>query len=235
MDDYDEEDDLDAVAFVHAEEDEEEVDGESMDEEGEEEEEDMEEDGAPDEADGLAEVLNGGGMRLPDAIDDDDDDESDAEDHEIRPTDAVVLVATTEDEEYSSIEVHVYEEESGALYVHHDIALPAFPLCLAWGDCPPSLDADGKQTGVGSFVAVGTFQPGIEIWDLDIIDPLEPVAVLGGEMDVADGGLKKKKKKGKRAGPALAPGSHEGAVMSLDWNRQHRQVSPTLTDLYKYP
>lgn len=168
-------------------------------------------------------------MQLPDAIDDDDDDESDAEDHEIRPTDAVVLVATTEDEEYSSIEVHVYEEETGGLYVHHDIALPAFPLCLAWGDCPPSLDAEGGQTGVGSYVAVGTFQPGIEIWDLDIIDPLEPVCVLGGEQQQEEevGGGKKKKKGGKKKKsrlPSLVPGSHEGAVMCLDWNRVHRQV-----------
>jgi hypothetical protein len=30
-------------------------------------------------------------------------------------------------------------------------------------------------------VAVGTFRPGIEIWDLDVIDPLEPSRILGGE------------------------------------------------------
>jgi hypothetical protein len=34
-------------------------------------------------------------------------------------------------------------------------------------------------------VAVGTFRPGIEIWDLDVLDPLEPSAVLGGEAALA--------------------------------------------------
>lgn len=37
------------------------------------------------------------------------------------------------------------------------------------------------QSERGSFAAVGTFKPGIEIWDVDIIDPLEPVRILGGE------------------------------------------------------
>ena len=31
----------------------------------------------------------------------------------------------------------MYEEDTGSLYIHHDITLPAFPLCLAWGHCPP--------------------------------------------------------------------------------------------------
>ena len=36
---------------------------------------------------------------------------------------------------------------------------------------------------MGSYVAVGTFHPSIEIWNLDVIDPLEPTAVLGGFVD----------------------------------------------------
>lgn len=31
-----------------------------------------------------------------------------------------------------------------------------------------------------SYCAVGTFEPGIEIWNLDVLDPLEPTATLGG-------------------------------------------------------
>lgn len=27
---------------------------------------------------------------------------------------------------------------------------------------------------------MGTFEPGIEIWNLDVLDPLEPTATLGG-------------------------------------------------------
>lgn len=37
------------------------------------------------------------------------------------------------------------------------------------------------QGGRGSYAAVGTFRPGIELWDLDVLDPLEPTRVLGGE------------------------------------------------------
>ena len=28
------------------------------------------------------------------------------------------------------------EEGDSNMYVHHDIVIPAFPLCLAWLDCP---------------------------------------------------------------------------------------------------
>lgn len=31
-----------------------------------------------------------------------------------------------------------------------------------------------------SYCAVGTFEPAIEIWNLDVLDPLEPTATLGG-------------------------------------------------------
>ncbi len=52
---------------------------------------------------------------------------------------------------------------------------------------------------VGSYVAVGTFHPSIEIWNLDVIDSLEPAAVLGGinDEDTLSKPLSKKKSKGK--------------------------------------
>ena len=43
---------------------------------------------------------------------------------------------------------------------------------------------------LGNFVAVGTMEPHIDIWDLDLVDTLEPVASLG----------KRKKKKSKKVG-----------------------------------
>lgn len=68
--------------------------------------------------------------------------------------------------------------------MHHDLTLPDFPLCVEWMDCPPSAAAAattaGQAAAVGSYAAVGTFNPAIEIWDLDVLDTMEPVAVLGG-------------------------------------------------------
>lgn len=72
------------------------------------------------------------------------------------------------------MEVWVFDESASTSYVHHDIALPSFPLALQYINVNP---ADGKQ---GAFVAVGTFQPAIEIWNLDMMDVMEPTAVLGG-------------------------------------------------------
>ena len=33
----------------------------------------------------------------------------------------------------------MYDEENGNFYLHHDILLAAYPLCLAWMDCVPQL------------------------------------------------------------------------------------------------
>ena len=81
------------------------------------------------------------------------------------------------------------------LYVHHDIMLPAFPLSLAWMNFGPQAAAAAGASassssgvasgsmgggGGGNFVAVATMDPGIEIWDLDVLDAVEPAAVLGG-------------------------------------------------------
>jgi len=158
----------------------------------------------------------------------DDDDASDLEDTNLRPDDAILVVAKTE-EDFASLEVHVYEPKTGNLFVHHDIPLPSLPLCLAHGDVNP----DG---GAGNYVAVGTFNPGIEIWNLDVLSALEPVCILGGEdMSAADelmrinmaraaSGKKLKKKNGSMGGGGLRPGSHKEAVMALSWNAVHRQV-----------
>ncbi len=62
-----------------------------------------------------------------------DEDDSDLEDFTIRHTDALIVAGTAE-EDYSHVDVHIYEEQDDNMYVHHDIMLPTYPLCLAWTD-----------------------------------------------------------------------------------------------------
>jgi periodic tryptophan protein 1 len=174
-----------------------------------------------------------GGADASGASDDDDDDDTEAEDLRLRESDLLIMAARNE-EDISHLEVWIYEEPDergdGNLYVHHAVLLPAFPLALAWMDCSP---AEGKDKG--NFAAVASFEPGIELWDLDVIDAVEPVATLGGvdyaaarEAANAEHKKAKKKKKGKSGTrlPKLPvhPGSHEDAVLGLAWNPQYRNV-----------
>lgn len=156
-------------------------------------------------------------------IEDDGQEDSDVEDTNLRPDDALVVVARIQ-EDFASLEINVYEETTGNLFVHHDIPLPAYPLCLAHG----TINSDG---GAGNYIAVGTFEPGIEIWNADILNALEPTVILGGE-DTSDtdakwvqslgGKSQARPNMNKRNG--LKVGSHTDAVMSLSWNTIHRQV-----------
>ena len=141
--------------------------------------------------------------------DDEETDEDDLDDWQLRPGSDLLLLAARNEDDVSHLEVWVCEPpgttargeggEGGAsteanVYVHHDVLLAAFPLCLAWMDAAPgsllssSSSAGGGRRGgggagdprsPGSFVAVGTMEPGVEIWDVDEADAVEPVAVLG--------------------------------------------------------
>jgi periodic tryptophan protein 1 len=134
---------------------------------------------------------------------DDVGDSDEEEDLALRPSDAIILAARAE-EEYSCLEVHVYEEDTQSFYVHHDMALPAFPLCVEWLDCCGSAGATGA---VGSYVAVGSFRPQIELWDLNTVGAVEPSLELGG-----------------RSQGKCIPGSHTDAVMGLSWNARQRNL-----------
>jgi len=130
-------------------------------------------------------------------------------------------------QDFASLELHVYDKKTGNLYVHHDIPLPAFPLCLASGQV-----SSGGATG--NFCAVGTFNPGIEVWNMDVLNALEPSCVLGGEdRSVADDIVKLRMMNEvtgntlptrKPKGGGLKKGSHTDAVMALSWNQTHKQV-----------
>ncbi len=132
------------------------------------------------------------------------DSDDEGEDLQLKDTDAVLLAARSEDE-YSSVEVYVYDEESGNLYVHHDITLSAFPLCISWVGQNP------RSKAKGNLAAVGTFKPEIEVWDMDELEVLEPYIKLGG------------KDNSSRRSP-FKSGSHHDAIMSLSWNAQQPHV-----------
>ncbi|CAI8591582.1 unnamed protein product [Vicia faba] len=66
----------------------------------------------------------------------------------------------------------------------------------------------------GNFLAVGSMGPSIEIWDLDVIDEVEPCVVLGGK------GQSKKGKHGKKKSIKYREDSHTGSVLGLAWKKE---------------
>ena len=136
----------------------------------------------------------------------------------------MVVVARVEDE-VPFLEAYVYEDDADNLYVHHDIMLPAIPLCLEWLDMPPR-DPGGDSSSRGNYIAVGTFDPDIEIWDLDMVDSMYPNAVLGpsGQLTAEGDPLKGAKKKGRKKSKRARDDYHVDAVLSIAANRQHRNL-----------
>ncbi|GAB2229484.1 hypothetical protein Droror1_Dr00023627 [Drosera rotundifolia] len=144
--------------------------------------------------------------------DNDDNDSEEEEDMIIKAND-VVIVCARNDDDVSQLEIYILEEtEDGApnLYVHHDIIVSAFPLCTAWLDCPI------KGGEKGNFIAVGSMEPAIEIWDLDVIDEVQPCLILGG--------ISKRKKEGKKKRIKYKEGSHRDSVLGLAWNKEFRNI-----------
>ncbi|KAJ1675573.1 rRNA-processing protein [Spiromyces aspiralis] len=147
----------------------------------------------------------------------DEEDSSEKEETRILPTDNLLVAAKTEDD-ISQIEVLAFEGEHDHMYNHQDMMLPEFPLCLEWLDFPFQSEGDSNGNAIGdkkgNLVAVGTFSPNIEIWDLDVLDSMYPRAVLGNP-----GKKNRHKRKGK-------PHSdyHTDAVMGLSWNRLARNI-----------
>ncbi|THV07281.1 WD40 repeat-like protein [Dendrothele bispora CBS 962.96] len=159
-----------------------------------------------------------------------DDAENEREELEVLPTDNLLVVAKTEDE-ISQLEIYVYEESEENLYVHHDLMLPNLPLCLEWLDFPPtssSSNNDPTNSGFGNYIAVGTLDPEIEIWSLDIVEAMYPNSVLGrpdrtkAHVPTPLGTGKKKKKKMKPRSAQKA--YHVDAVLGLSWNKVHRNL-----------
>ena len=121
-----------------------------------------------------------------------------------------VLVAGVQNGDFSELHIYIYVQETSSLYIHHDLILPAYPLSLQWLPFNPVV-----PNTVGNCLAVGSFLPEIEIWNLDVLEVLEPVARLGGVKRVEAKSGKKRKKTVIFNQKTYAKGSHLDAVITL--------------------
>lgn len=79
-----------------------------------------------------------------------EDSDEEKEDYTIRKTDSLIVAATAE-ADHSNLEVYLYDHKTSDLYVHHEIILGSYPLCLEW--------LPNYQDQKTNLVIVGTFLP----------------------------------------------------------------------------
>ncbi|CAO1630575.1 unnamed protein product [Sympodiomycopsis kandeliae] len=161
--------------------------------------------------------------------DDQQDDQEEREAMEILPSDNMLISAKTEDE-VSMLEAHVYASDTvegqdvaeSSLFVHHDLLLPSFPLCLE--AINHNISSSSKQEQGGNYIAVSTMEPEVEVWNMDVVDGLVPDVILGDRQASKDWekqGKKKgtgKKKKKVLATRPISSQYHTDAVLSMSWN-----------------
>lgn len=138
----------------------------------------------------------------------DNGDESDDEDFHIKTTDNLIICGQI-DKEVCTLNSYVYNDIEHSFYIHHDTILPSIPLCIECLDYDSTL---GSEKSV-NYVAIGSLNPWIEIWDLDILESLEPEFILGS-----------RKKKKKNIDKKVKIKGHKDAVIDLSWNKINRNV-----------
>ncbi len=72
-------------------------------------------------------------------------EDSDGDDYEIRKDDNLLLAGHF-DEDICSLNVYVYNRPDRHFYIHHDLMLPSYPVCLEW------MDFDPTETGSGLII-----------------------------------------------------------------------------------
>jgi periodic tryptophan protein 1 len=154
-----------------------------------------------------------------------EDEEDEGEELALLSSDNMIISARTTSD-LSSLDFHIYNEPDENLYVHHDLMLPAFPLCVEWLDFPGS--GASSSTASGSYIAVGSFDPSIEIWDADMVDGLYPHAILGPsphleKPEAKPKGTGKKKRK-EMVQPTANADHHVQPVLTLSWSPYHRNL-----------
>ena len=67
------------------------------------------------------------------------------------------MVFNKKENEFSTIEVYVYEESTNNLFVHHEITLSAFPLALEWLSINPNTVIEDTASKGTLFLFLGFF------------------------------------------------------------------------------
>nr|CAB3265325.1 periodic tryptophan protein 1 homolog [Phallusia mammillata] len=114
-----------------------------------------------------------------------------------------LLVCGRCERDCSLLEIHVYNQKTHDFYMHHDIPLSSAPLCMEWLDFDAG--AEDENYDKGNFIAIGNINSVIEVWDIDVLNTIEPAFTLGVKM--------KKQRKMKSL-----PSCHTEAIMDLSWN-----------------
>eukprot|EP00916_Digyalum_oweni_P022706 GHVL01037592.1.p1 GENE.GHVL01037592.1~~GHVL01037592.1.p1 ORF type:complete len:394 (+),score=78.77 GHVL01037592.1:61-1242(+) len=97
--------------------------------------------------------------------------EYDSEEENVEIMESDVLFAVTNAEhDCSTVELYVYDPESASIFLRHDFMVGGFPICADW------VGSNQNKPENANLLAVGTYgRSVIDIWDLDILDPVDPV------------------------------------------------------------